>query len=228
MFETPIPQNDVLGNRQIRRAVPRPIAMHFGSPPYITAVREEVCDGFVINGGASQVLRQGALAAEAQMPFWLQLVGNGLTTTWAAHLGAVLSHATWPTISCINLYTHHLLKDPVTVSGGYQSVPEGPGLGVDIDEEAVERFRVSQVALDALSPGQLYTHPAPRIVNTVVYGDGTRVHAGAMGGSLGQAGPGWSEGTRVEPAWEDDGTKEWAQIWEVISKGGVVREGRAS
>ena len=40
----------------------------------------------------SEVVRQGALSAEAQMPFWLQLVGNGLTTTWAAHLGAVLTH----------------------------------------------------------------------------------------------------------------------------------------
>ena len=228
MFETPIPQNDVAGNRQIRRSVPRPIAMHFGNPPYVTALREEVCDGFVINGGASRVMGQGALAAGAQMPFWLQLVGNGLTTTWAAHLGAVLSHATWPTISCINLYTDHLLKEPVTVSGGYQSVPEGPGLGVEIDEEAVERFRVPREALDALAPGQLYAHPRPRIINTVVFPDGTRVHTGAMGAGLVEAGPGWSEGVRVEPAWEDDGSKEWVGLWKRIKDGGVVRAGRES
>ena len=217
MFETPIPQTDVLGNRQIRRVVPRPIAMHFGSPPYITAVREEVCDGFVLNGGASKVTREAELAAAAQMPFWLQLVGNGLTTTWAAHLGAVLTQATWPTISCLNLYTNHLLKDPVTVSGGYQSVPDGPGLGVEIDEEAVARFRVPQATLDALPPGQLHAHPQPRIINTVVFPDGTRVHVGAMGpGTLTGAGPGWSEGARVEPAWEDDGSKEWADLCERV------------
>ena len=35
MFETPIPQDDILGNRQIRQAVNRPVAMHFGSPPFI-------------------------------------------------------------------------------------------------------------------------------------------------------------------------------------------------
>ena len=228
MFETPIPQNDVAGNRQIRRSVPRPIAMHFGNPPYITAVREEVCDGFVINGGASGVMRQGALAAEVQMPFWLQLVGNGLTTTWAAHLGAVLSHATWPTISCINLYTHHLLEEPVRVSGGYQSVPEGPGLGVEIDEAAVERFRVPGESLDTLAPGQVYAHPRPRIINTVVFPDGTRVHTGVMGAGLAGAGPGWSEGVRVEPAWEDDGSQEWSRLWERVKDGGVVRAGRIS
>jgi len=76
----------------------------------MTAVREEVCDGFVICAGKSEVMRQGQLSAEANMPFWLQLVGNGLTTTWAAHLGAVLTHATWPAITCINLYSHHLLR----------------------------------------------------------------------------------------------------------------------
>ena len=88
MFESPIPQTDILGNRQPPTGLPRPIAMHFGSPPYTTVVREEVCDGFVICAGKSEVLRQGQLSAEANMPFWLQLVGNGLTTTWAAHLGA--------------------------------------------------------------------------------------------------------------------------------------------
>ena len=30
MFESPIPQDDLLGNRQIRRATSRPVAMHFG------------------------------------------------------------------------------------------------------------------------------------------------------------------------------------------------------
>ena len=52
MHETPIPQNDLLGNRQIRRRINRPVAMHLGSPPYLTAMREEVCDGFVISGGS--------------------------------------------------------------------------------------------------------------------------------------------------------------------------------
>ena len=33
------------------------------------------------------------------MTFWLQLIGAGLTTTWAAHLGSVLSHASWPAVS---------------------------------------------------------------------------------------------------------------------------------
>ncbi|MDA0337734.1 MAG: enolase, partial [bacterium] len=226
MFETPIPQTDILGNRQIRRVVPRPLAMHFGSPPFITAVREEVCDGFVINGGAAQVVGQGTLAAESGLPFWLQLVGNGLTTTWAAHLGAVLSHATWPTISCVNLYTEPLLQTPIEVIGGYQSVPQGPGLGVEIDAAAVDRLRVPESSLKAMPAAQLYTPPRPRIINTLVFPDGTRVHMGAMGPHDYDAasGPGWSDGMYVEPPWGDDGTKEWAQLWARVCDGDVVRD----
>ena len=94
IFESPIPQGDVPGNKHIREAIDRPIAMHFGSPPYLVNIREGVCDGYVIGGGKSTVVRQGALSAEADLPFWLQIVGNGLTTTWASHLGAALTHAT--------------------------------------------------------------------------------------------------------------------------------------
>ena len=177
MFETPIPQPDILGNRQLRQVISRPIAMHFGSPPFTTAIREGVCDGFVVGGGASRVMYQGILSAEANMPFWLQMVGNGLTTTWAAHLGAVLTHATWPAITCINLYRHHLLKRPIEVVGGFHRVPDGPGLGVEVDEEAMHGFLVPD---DVMGPfrdrDEPYNFPRPRFIRTAVYPDGRRVH----------------------------------------------------
>jgi hypothetical protein len=34
---------------------------------------------------------------------WLQLVGTGITTTWAAHFGAVLAAASWPAITVHNI-----------------------------------------------------------------------------------------------------------------------------
>ena len=227
MFETPIPQDDVLGNRQIRQAVNRPIAMHFGSPPYITNVREGVCDGYVIGAGKSEVMRQGILSAEARLPFWLQIVGDGLTTTWGAHLAAVLSHAMWPTISCLNLYSHHLLKQEIQVAGGYQKVPDGPGLGVEVDEEAVEKYRVPQEDLDAFAEkGQVYTHPSPRLINTIVYPDGTHIHMATLdlGYFIGGHGPVHMEGTRVE-GWFDDGSREWAELFERVQRSPVRSRG---
>ena len=217
MYETPIPQHDVLGNRQIRAVSNRPIAMHFGSPPYMTHVREEVCDGYVVCAGKSQVMRQGMLSAEAQMPFWLQLVGNGLTTTWAAHLGAVLTHATWPTITCMNLYSHQLLKKKINVVGGYHEVPNGPGLGVEIDENAVTKYRVNDKTLKKFSDeGAPYDRPDPRIINSVVYTDGSCIHMGRSGQGYSYFGtgngPAYAEGVRLV-ARPDDGSKEWAALY---------------
>ena len=222
VFEEPIPRDDVLGIRQIRQAINRPIAMHFGSPPYITVVREELCDGYVLCAGESALMRQGALAAEARMPFWLQLVGNGLTTTWAAHLGAVLSHATWPAITCINLYTHQLIRKEIEVVSGYHEVPEGPGLGVEVDEQAIEEYRVPDSELRPFrEDGKPYNHPEPRIINTVVYPDGGCIHMATANQGYyyfmeHRNGPAQAEGARLE-LWPDDGSTEWSSLFERTS-----------
>ena len=50
IYESPIPQGDVAGNKFLRSQTRVPIAMHYGSPPIMTALREEVCDGFVVGG----------------------------------------------------------------------------------------------------------------------------------------------------------------------------------
>ncbi len=212
MFETPIPQNDVAGNRRIRETVGCQVAMHFGSPPYRTCVSEDVCTGFVIGGGGARVLREGHLSAAADMPFWLQIVGNGLTTTWAAHLGSVLTHATWPAITCLNLYSDHLLEQPIQVAEGDHNVPDAPGLGVTVNEDAVERFRVPADALDADG----YTiHPVPRIIKTAVYPDGSCIHIAGDGLSYFNAGNGEAQvpGARLELT-PDDGTDAWADLFE--------------
>ncbi|RME63269.1 MAG: hypothetical protein D6790_04960 [Caldilineae bacterium] len=60
------------------------------------------------------------------------------------HLGAVLSHAQWPGINCHELYEHNLLTARIPILGGYAPVPTEPGLGVTVDEAALERYRVEQ------------------------------------------------------------------------------------
>ncbi|HXG23752.1 MAG TPA: enolase C-terminal domain-like protein [Chthonomonadales bacterium] len=205
VFETPIWQHDIEGCRQVRAKVTRPIAMHFGSPPFLTAVKEEVCDGFVVGGGAANLVRQGTLAAEAHKPFWLQLVGTGLTTAFALHFGAALTHSRWPAITCLNIYADDLLVEPIEVREGYARVPEAPGLGVAVDEDALERLR-----LPSSDP-----KPAPRRLLTVAWPSGRRVHyasakqmyADFWGGNQPIFEPG------VNLTWqEDDGSAEFDEL----------------
>ncbi|MEC9380847.1 MAG: enolase C-terminal domain-like protein, partial [Candidatus Latescibacterota bacterium] len=103
MIESPIPQGDVAGSKQIRQRINKAVAMHYGSPPILTTLAEDVADGFVVSGGAKNIAEQTAIADAANKPYWLQLVGTGITTTWAAHLGAVHKAAKWPAITCMNI-----------------------------------------------------------------------------------------------------------------------------
>jgi L-alanine-DL-glutamate epimerase-like enolase superfamily enzyme len=155
IYETPIPQRDVEGNKAIRAATRVKIAMHYGSPRPVVAIREQVCDGFVVGGGAQRVIETGHVAAMADMPFWLQLVGSGLTAAFSMHFGAVLSHATWPAVNCHQLYTHTLLSEPIVVEDGFAAVPTKPGLGYELDKKAVEQFRVEKATMRPDPPRML-------------------------------------------------------------------------
>ena len=156
MIESPIPQNDVAGNRQIRGRINRPVAMHYGIPPVLTALTEDVTDGFVLSGGATRLRRNASVCAEANKPFWLQLVGTGITTAWAAHLGAVLTQARWPAITCMNIWRSQLITNKHEIHGGFCRVPETPGLGIEIDTRALGRFRVEHDWVDP--PRHLYRY----------------------------------------------------------------------
>ncbi len=156
MVESPIPQQDVAGNRKIRDRVNLPIAMHYGSPPAVTTLKEDVADGFVLCAGATRLLRQAAVCDEANKPFWLQLVGTGITTAWAAHLGAVMPQAKWPAITCMNIWRHQLIRPAHKIVAGFYRVPEKPGLGVALDRAALKRYRVDYDTVE--TPRHLYRY----------------------------------------------------------------------
>ena len=215
IWETPIPQADVEGNRQLRARIGLPIAMHFGVPPYPTAVAEQVCDGFVVGGGAATVVRHAALAAEANKPLWLQLVGTGITTAWVVQLGAVLSHARWPAVTCVNVYEDDLVAESIVVSGGFIRVPDGPGLGIEADFDAMERLAVTDGT----------TAEWPRRVYTVTWPSGRAVRYGGyqqyvddflMGNQ-----PIFERGVELSML-DDDGSAEFDSLHERVSAGPLI------
>ncbi len=141
IYESPFYlHRDLDGARLLRERVRKPIVEHF-QEQYL---RSDCSDGFVIGGGASGTIQQGILAAQHNKPFWLQLVGTGITTAFAAHLGSVLTHAQLPYITCHELWKTDLLKKRIEVVDGYMPVPDGPGLGVAVDEKAIEKYRVDE------------------------------------------------------------------------------------
>jgi hypothetical protein len=216
MFESPIPQEDVAGNVQIRRCVNRPVAMHYGSPPIMTTLQEDVADGFVLCAGAATLLKQAHICAEANKPFWLQLVGTGVTTTWAAHWGAVLLQAKWPAITCMNIWEHQLIQPAIQLRSGFLRVPEAPGLGVEIDQAALEKHRVDYT----------FVHP-PRHLYRYRRANGEATYYGCGKQELHRiypddAQPICETGSSLEVV-ADDGSNDFAELYEAVQYGRTLR-----
>lgn len=139
MYESPFYLiRDMEGARILRTRVRKPIVEHFRED----VLHNHASDGFVVGGTVAATMRQATLAAEFNKPFWLQLVGSGTTTAFAAHIGSVLTHAQLPYITCHELWESDLLKERIKVVDGYMQVPDKPGLGVEVDEKEIEKYRV--------------------------------------------------------------------------------------
>lgn len=217
IYESPIFQRDAEGNRHLRQHTTRPIALHFGEPPFSTVVRQGVCDGFVVSGGVASILRQATLADAFEMPFWLQMVGTGLTTAFCLHLGAVLKRAVWPAVNCLNNYADDLLVHPIEILGGYARVPEAPGLGVEVDEEALHRYKMP-------AP---YEIPRPRLLLKVIWPQGGAMLYRDMkqcwDDFLAGNQPVQEPEVRMQTL-PDDGSKEWADLFARLQQGPLRTE----
>jgi L-alanine-DL-glutamate epimerase-like enolase superfamily enzyme len=219
-FESPIPQGDVEGNRFLRKQTRVPIAMHYGSPPVLTALQEGVCDIFVIGGGASAVLRSAAVAAMANKPFWLQLVGTGITATFALHLAAVLSHATWPSVNCHQLYLSQLIRPPMAVANGTAAIPDQPGLGVELDDKAVEKYRIAPLARMPDPPEVLMAVRWPT-GSTCYFAHKSQYWSDFASGRL----PLFTKGVQYEYI-DNNGSRDWKELQQRAKQGTVFSKER--
>ena len=91
-------------------------------------------------GGITEIWKAAAVARSRGMRFepHSPLYGPGLVAT--LHVIAAL-----PTAAMCEFYYCDLgaspMGDAITVRDGYMRVPEGPGLGVDVDQQVIERYR---------------------------------------------------------------------------------------
>ena len=215
IWETPIFQTDIQGNQAIRRECRAPVAMHYGIPDPFVALREDICDGFVVGHGAKELLQTGAVAAMADKPFWLQLVGTGITAAWSLQFGGALTHATWPAVNCHQLFEHDLLAEPIKVEAGFTTVPDRPGLGFELNRDMIERYRVDK---------PISRPEPPRLIETS-WPDGRRMYIANNGQvnfmlTAGQEGtiPYFERGvdTRLVP---NDGSSQWEELYAAARKG---------
>ena len=223
MIESPIPQSDVAGSQQICTRINKAIAMHYGSPPIITTLDADATDGFVVCADARAIADQTAIADAANKPYWLQLVGTGITTTWAAHLGVVHKAAKWPAITCMNIWKEQLITSKIVLRGGYHRVPEKPGLGIELDEKLINKFTVDYHWVDKVRHVYRYQRASGEVV---YFGCGKQaLHSVYPDYAM----PICEGGSSLLP-YEDDGSKAFKQVWDAVQDGNTLRrfEGKKS
>jgi L-alanine-DL-glutamate epimerase-like enolase superfamily enzyme len=99
----------------------------------------------LVSGGITELRKIGALAEAAGKRVVPHHGGGGIGTVAHLHLVAAWPHAPYLELlhePPIGSYEHRfgIFRDPPTVDAtGHMSVPQGPGLGVEIDPELVER-----------------------------------------------------------------------------------------
>ena len=157
--EDPIPRWDFESYRLLRLKSPIPIAIHV-SLPYremgqmesdaIQALRHHACDFFNFNGGCFPVKRLADTAAVAGVPFWHgSEVDLGILEASYVHKAAACESCTMPSDIFGRLVREHdLLVAPLNFDGRFVGVPDGPGLGVELDEEALSHYSTFQAEVD--------------------------------------------------------------------------------
>ncbi len=154
-LEDPIPRWMLHEYAALRRLGLGAIALHV-SLPYveegqrvsdaIRAIRSDAVDGFNFNGGLAEFARLASIAAAAELPFWHgSEVDLGILEAMYVHQAAAAPACTWPSdIFGRNVREHDLLAEPLRIEPPSVRLPEGPGLGVELDREAVLHYRTQE------------------------------------------------------------------------------------
>lgn len=151
--EQPVPDFDVEGLAQVRRSVAVPIAADEGCTDLRSAldlVRADACDVLVVYPSeAGGLLRARQIAALADAAGKWCVIGSwaelGVATVANVHLAASSESFPFSIDTHYPLQLDDVLVERLDVDRGIVDVPGGPGLGVELDPEALDRL--SQLSL---------------------------------------------------------------------------------
>jgi len=149
-IEQPLPADDLVGLKALARATKTPIGMDesIQSLADIAAVKRAGAKGVSLKliklGGMRDAVAAGKLCRKLGLKINVaaKIAETSIGTAAAVHLACAVPNVAWG-VSLTNLYlAEDIVRRPIALRDGSVALPEGPGLGVEVDEAAVERFRV--------------------------------------------------------------------------------------
>jgi muconate cycloisomerase len=148
--EQPLPADDIEGLKKLAKASKVPIGIDEG----IHSISDIETSARAGAGGVSlKLIKLGGVSAAVEAGKLCQRLGlsvniavkiaeSSIGSAAALHLACAVPKADWG-VSLSHLYlAEDVVKRPLPLAGGFVTLPDGPGLGVEVDEAAIQRFRV--------------------------------------------------------------------------------------
>ena len=147
VLEDPMAKWNLNWYRQLRAATTIPVALHLANPhDIINAIKVEAVDIFNLGGSMWQFVHNAAIADAAGIPCW-HGSGNDLGIMEMAYLHAasVPRNCVMPS-DFVGSWTREddLIVDGIQFEKGEAIVPTKPGLGCELDEDALKKYRISR------------------------------------------------------------------------------------
>jgi len=149
-IEQPLAAHDLAGLKALARASKTPIGMDesIHSLADIEAVRRAGAKGLSLKliklGGFREAFAAGKLCKKLGLKINVaaKIAESSIGTAAAVHLACAVPNVDWG-VSLTNMYlAADIVRRPIAIADGKVALPDGPGLGVEVDEAAVARFRV--------------------------------------------------------------------------------------
>ena len=213
LIEDPVIWQDLEGWRLLRERTSLPLLMHLpplgGGPEMMNGCADAYMLGEM---GIGKTMARGFACAATNASTVIQLTGGTLTKAMAMHLGAVLPNVSHST-NLDDQYEEDVTVERIPVVEGSSPVPEGPGLGVEVDEAALQRVAAN-------SPTEI-----PRHVGILHLPGGHNLYTPSFASVSRETGfpEGAIRGIRQE-IWEDDGSEEFARLHERVQEEGPFLE----
>ena len=201
-IEDPIARTDIDGWRRLREQTRIPIVMHVPQLGGAQEMLHGLADIYMLDGGVGDTLERGWMYSRANVQTIIQQGAGTLGKAFALHMAAVLPSASGHSIHLDDQYEEDYTTTRIPVTEGFSPVPSAPGLGFEVDEDALARMAAREA-------------PAiPRHVGVLTLPGGTKVYTSSIPSAQEITGreEGSIRGLSCE-LWQDDGSDEFERAF---------------
>ena len=211
VIEDPLKQDDLDAYQALRNKSPLPILLHGASYGHTQELLAGAVDGYVLGHSTiGEQMQKAQLLAAFKKPFSIQNSGGAITQSFLAQMSCTFPTATLSQLTSSWLWKSDVVRERFEIVGGLMRVPEGPGLGVTLDRDELERLKALPIPKQppfivrskyAYGGTLHFIHDPEKNHNGLFYPDLTTVPR-----------MGYAEPVKTD-FWDDDGSKEYREMF---------------